>query len=190
MDQTPPQRAMTQALSCDREVWLNSVMTPPVLDIREVTADAFGEIWPILREVLADEDTYPWPADTAEAEARALWFAPGARVYNAYAGGEIVASRYIVPNKPGLGSHICNIGVIIARPWRGRGVGRQLNAFAIAKARELGFRAIQLNFVVSTNEASIYICRAHGFEIVGTLPGAFFYKRERYVDAYVMFRAL
>ncbi len=166
------------------------LMTTPVLDIREVSADAFGEIWPILKHVLADEDTYPWPAETTEAEGRALWFAPGARVFNAYAAGELVASRYIVANKPGLGAHVCNIGVIVARAWRGRGIGRQLNDFAIAKARELGFRAIQLNFVIATNEASLHICRANGFEIVGVLPGAFFYKRQSYVDAYVMFRSL
>ena len=165
-------------------------MTAPLLDIREVTADAFGDIWPILKDALADEDTYPWPADTTEAEGRALWFAPGARVFNAYAEGELVASRYIVPNKPGLGAHVCNIGVIVAKTWRGRGLGRQLNDFAILKARDLGFRAIQLNFVIATNEASLRICRSNGFAIVGTLPGAFFYKRQYYVDAYVMFRSL
>ncbi len=163
---------------------------PIALDIREVTADAFPNIWPILRDVLADEDTYPLYADTSEATAKAFWFAPGARVFNAYAGDELVASRYIVPNKPGLGSHVCNIGVIIAKAWRGRGIGQQLNDFAIEKARELGFCAIQLNFVVSTNAASIKICERNGFQIVGTLPEAFHYKRQRYVDAYVMFRSL
>lgn len=160
------------------------------LDIREVTDDAFDEIWPILHDVIADEDTYPWSADTTKEAAKALWFAPGAHVYNAYVGDELVASRFIVANKPGLGSHIGNIGVIIANAWRGKGLGRQLNDFAIEKARELGFKAIQLNFVVATNEASIRICQKNGFEIVGTLPGAFHYKRERYVDAYVMFRRL
>lgn len=164
-------------------------MTIP-FDIREVTTDAFADIWPILREVIADEDTYPLYADTPEEVARAFWFAPDARVFNAYAGDELVASRYIVPNKPGLGSHVCNIGVIIAKPWRGRGIGQQLNDFAIEKARELGFRAIQLNFVVATNTASIKICERNGFRIVGTLPKAFHYKRQRYVDAYVMFREL
>lgn len=160
------------------------------LDIREAGPDDFTAIWPIFQEVVAAEDTYPWPADTSFEDARALWFAPGARVFNAYVDGTLVASRYIVPNKPGLGSHVCNIGVMIARDWRGKGLGRQLNDFAIEKARALGFRAIQLNFVVATNTASIRICLDHGFEIVGTLPEAFHYKRERYVDAYVMFRKL
>jgi L-amino acid N-acyltransferase YncA len=95
-----------------------------------------------------------------------------------------------VPNKPGLGSHVCNIGVIIAKAWRGRGLGHRLNDFATDKAKELGFRAIQLNFVVSTNVASIRICQKNGFEIVGTLPCAFHYKRKRYVDAFVMWRSL
>lgn len=177
------------ALSPPPDMCLKGLMTID-LSIREAGTDSFAEIWPIFRDVVADEDTYPFPADIAFEDARAAWFAPGARVFNAYVGEELVASRYIVPNKPGLGAHVCNIGVIIAKAWRGKGLGRQLNDFAIEKARELGFRAIQLNFVVSTNVASIRICQANGFEIVGTLPGAFHYKRERYVDAHVMFRTL
>ena len=160
------------------------------LDIREVGPEAFDAIWPIFRQVVADEDTYPWPADMPFEDARAAWFAPGARAWNVYSGESLVASRFIVPNKPGLGAHVCNTGVIIDKAWRGQGLGRQLNDFAIQKARELGYRAIQLNFVVATNEASIRICRANGFEIVGTLPEAFHYKRQRYVDAHVMFLKL
>ncbi len=160
------------------------------LDVREVGSEAFDAIWPIFHDVIADEDTFPHPADMPFADARDYWFAPGARVWNFCSGDDLVASRFIVPNKPGLGAHVCNTGVIVDKAWRGKGLGRQLNDFAIAKARELGFRAIQLNFVVSTNEASIRICQKNGFEIVGTLPGAFHYKRQRYVDAYVMFLAL
>lgn len=160
------------------------------LDYREVGPDAFDAIWPILHDVLAGEDTYPWPADTTFEAARDYWFAPGARVWTVYHDGELVASRYIVPNKPGLGRHVCNTGVIVAQAWRGKGLGKPLNDFAIVKARELGFRAIQLNFVVSTNTPSIRICRQNGFEVVGTLPEAFHYKRQRYVDAYVMFLKL
>jgi L-amino acid N-acyltransferase YncA len=158
--------------------------------ILEVGPDKFPEIWPILREVVEDEDTYPYPAEISFEEARALWFAPGARVFNAYENGVAIASRYIAPNKPGLGSHVCNTGVIIAKSHRGQGLGQVLNDFAIEKARELGYRAIQLNLVVATNIASIKICQRNGFEIVGVLPGAFHWKRQKYVDAYVMYREL
>ena len=161
-----------------------------MLDIREAGPESFDEIWPIFQEVIRGEDTFPYPADLTKEQGRALWFAPGARVFNAYADGVCIGSRYLVPNRPGLGAHVANTGVMIGRAWRGRGYGKVLSDFAITKARELGYRAIQLNLVVSTNAASIRIAQANGFQIVGTLPGAFFYKRERYVDAYVMFRAL
>ena len=161
-----------------------------MLEIKEIGPDRFHEIWPIFKEVIRLEDSYPYPAEISEDEARSLWFAPQARVYNGYFDGEAIATRYIVPNKPGLGSHICNTGVMIAETHRGKGFGKLMNDFVIGKARELGFKGIQLNLVVSTNAASLHICRQNGFEIIGTIPGGFFYKRERYVDAYVMFRPL
>jgi len=161
-----------------------------MLDIKEVTPDHFDEIWHIFREVIQAEDTYPYPANITKEEARSLWFAPGAKVYHAYLDGVPIATRYIVPNKPGLASHVCNTGVMIDKNYRGKGYGKILNEFAIKKAKELGYKAIQLNLVVATNEVSIKICKQNGFEIIGLLPGAFFYKRERYADAYVMFRKL
>lgn len=62
--------------------------------------------------------------------------------------------------------------------------------FALVKAKELGFKALQLNLVVTTNQASIKLCKDFGFEIIGTIPNAFFYKKEKYVDAFVMYRSL
>jgi ribosomal protein S18 acetylase RimI-like enzyme len=43
---------------------------------------------------------------------------------------------------------------------------------------------------VSTNERAVRLWQALGFEIVGTLPGAFRHSQHGFVDAYVMFRAL
>ena len=53
-----------------------------------------------------------------------------------------------------------------------------------------GFRAMQFNFVVSTNEGAVRLWQRLGFAIVGTLPGAFAHPRLGYVDAYVMFKQL
>ena len=54
----------------------------------------------------------------------------------------------------------------------------------------MGFRAMQFNFVVSTNEPAVRLWTKLGFAIVGTLPGAFRHARLGFVDAYVMYRAL
>jgi len=57
-------------------------------------------------------------------------------------------------------------------------------------ARARGYRAIQFNFVVSTNERAVKLWQSLGFDIVGRLPGAFDHPAYGYVDALVMFRAL
>jgi ribosomal protein S18 acetylase RimI-like enzyme len=61
---------------------------------------------------------------------------------------------------------------------------------SLAHAKGAGFRAMQFNFVVSTNERAVETWRRNGFEIVGRLPGAFKHPKAGYVDALVMFRPL
>ena len=165
-------------------------MLLPEIIIKEASENQFDEIWPIFHEVVQGEDTYPYPPNITKEEAKKLWFAKDAHVYIAYLDDKPVATRYIVPNKVGLGSHVANTGVMIDKTCRGKGLGKQMMEFAINKARELGFKAIQVNLVVCTNTASIKICQKYGFEIIGTLPKAFYYKQKEYVDAYIMYKIL
>jgi len=72
----------------------------------------------------------------------------------------------------------------------GRGLARAMCAHSLETARARGFRAMQFNFVVSTNHRAVKIWESFGFEIVGRLPGAFQHPTEGCVDALVMFRAL
>jgi ribosomal protein S18 acetylase RimI-like enzyme len=73
---------------------------------------------------------------------------------------------------------------------RGQGIGHVMGEHCLSEARRLGFRAMQFNFVVSTNESAIHLWKQLGFEIVGTLPGAFRHSHKGFVDVYVMFRSL
>jgi ribosomal protein S18 acetylase RimI-like enzyme len=75
-------------------------------------------------------------------------------------------------------------------PARGRGVGRAMGEHALGEARRLGYRAMQFNFVISTNTGAVHLWQQLGFKIVGTLPGAFRHAQKGLVDAYVMFRLL
>jgi ribosomal protein S18 acetylase RimI-like enzyme len=63
-------------------------------------------------------------------------------------------------------------------------------AHSLDRARERGFRAMQFNFVVSTNQRAIALWQTFGFEIVGRLPGAFHHPTAGFVDALVMYRSL
>jgi ribosomal protein S18 acetylase RimI-like enzyme len=72
----------------------------------------------------------------------------------------------------------------------GRGVARAMCAHSLERARERGFRAMQFNFVVSTNERAVRLWRSFDFEIIGRLPKAFLHPTLGYVDVYIMYRHL
>ena len=61
---------------------------------------------------------------------------------------------------------------------------------ALNEARRRGFRAMQFNLVVSTNQSAVRLWQQLGFTTVGTLPGAFRHPDRGFVDALVMYRAL
>ncbi len=161
----------------------------------EVDRDA---IWEIFHEVIAAEETYPINSDISRNDALAYWFQSGAHAYVAAqrlgSGGKhekpIVGAYTVHPNQAGGGAHVANAAFIVAKSARGRGIGRALGEHCLNEARRLGFRAMQFNFVISTNEAAVKLWQDLGMKIVGTLPGAFRHPEKGYVDVHVMFRSL
>jgi ribosomal protein S18 acetylase RimI-like enzyme len=108
----------------------------------------------------------------------------------AESGGQVVGTYILKPNQPALGSHVANAAFMVSPAARGLGVGKRMGEHCLVEARRLGFRAMQFNFVVSTNEAAVRLWQQLGFEIIGTLPEAFRHSQRGFVDAYVMFRTL
>jgi len=71
----------------------------------------------------------------------------------------------------------------------GRGIARRMCEHSLEYARSR-YRAMQFNFVVSTNERAVRLWQSLGFDIVGRLPTAFQHPTQGYVDAFVMYRLL
>src|SRR5262245_46805527 len=88
------------------------------------------------------------------------------------------------------GAHVANCGYVVAPEATGRGVPRRMCEHSLQQARDRGFRAMQFNFVVATNERAIRLWQSLGFETGGRLPLAFLHPRHGFTDALVMFRAL
>jgi len=147
-------------------------------------------IWEIFRATVAPGDAFVYDPNTPREEAEAYWFAKGTRAYVAEQDGKVAGSYILRANRPGLGDHVANAGFMVAPAGRGLGIGRAMGEHALAEARRLGYRAMQFNFVISTNESAVHLWQQLGFKIVGTLPGAFRHARKGFVDAYVMFRSL
>ena len=161
-----------------------------MLHIRLASVSDHEEIWRIFHAVVANGDTYTFAPEISRDEALAYWFHPSHTCYVAERAGAVVGTYILRANQPALGSHVANAAFMVALDARGAGVGRNLGEHALAEARRRGFRAMQFNFVVSTNAPAVRLWQQLGFKIVGTLPGAFRHKKEGYVDAFVMFRSL
>ena len=161
-----------------------------MIHIRQAADADYPGIWPILREVFGAGETYPHPVDTDEEAARQYWMETPTATFVAEIGGEVVGSYYLRPNQVGLGSHVANAGYVVASKHWGKRVGTAMGEHSLGAAKRLGFLAIQLNLVVSTNEASLKIWKKLGFATVGTLPGAFRHAKLGLIDAYVMYRLL
>jgi len=158
--------------------------------IRSAASADHEAIWQIFRAVIEPGDTFAFDPAMSREAGIAFWLQPSAHVYVAERGAEVIGSYFVRPNQPGLGAHVSNAGYMVAPSARGLGVGRAMGEHSLVEARRLGFRAMQFNFVVSTNEPAVKLWQQLGFAIVATLPGAFRHKTRGYVDAYVMYRSL
>jgi RimJ/RimL family protein N-acetyltransferase len=147
-------------------------------------------IWSILEPTIRAGETYTLPRNMDREQALAYWFSSGHTVFIAEEGGEVLGTYYLRANQRGGGSHVGNCGYMTAAEASGRGVATAMCAHSLEYARSVGFRAMQFNFVVSSNLPAIHLWQKFGFATVGRLPGAFLHPSLGYVDALVMYRTL
>ncbi len=164
--------------------------TPVDLRIRPATARDAAAIWRIIGPTIRAGETYALPQDLSEQAALDYWLGTDRETFVAEAGGDCLGTYYIRPNQPGRGAHVCNCGYMTAPEATGRGVARAMCAHSLDHARSAGFRAMQFNFVVGTNDRAIRLWQSMGFETVGRLPGAFDHPTLGWVDAVILYRRL
>jgi ribosomal protein S18 acetylase RimI-like enzyme len=160
------------------------------LTIRPATSSDDDAIWAILEPTFRAGETYPIPRDITREDALAYWRASSHAVFVAEHAGQIVGTYYLRANQRGGGAHVANCGYIVASGAMGRGVARAMCEHSLTQARDRGFRALQFNFVIASNERAVRLWQACGFTIVGRLPAAFQHPQLGIVDALVMFRVL
>lgn len=145
-------------------------------------------IWSIIGPVIRAGETYALAPDMSQEAALAYWLNDDRETFVAEAEGAILGTYYLRANQAGGGSHVANCGYMSA--VGGKGVARAMHRHSLDRARARGFRAMQYNFVVASNERAVKLWQSLGFAIVGRLPGAFRHPRLGEVDALVMYRVL
>jgi GNAT superfamily N-acetyltransferase len=146
-------------------------------------------VWSIVRGVVRAGDTFPYEPSMTAREAHSLWIEepPGLTVVAATDEG-IVGTAKMGANRSGPGSHVATASFMVAAEARGRGVGTALCQFVLEWARERGYAGIQFNAVVESNLAAITLYKRLGFDIVGTVPGAFAHPDLGRIGLHIMYR--
>lgn len=160
------------------------------MNIREAEREYFDQIWSIFHEIAAAGETYAYPQDITREQAVKLWIDIPRKTYVFEEEGKIFGTYYIKTNQAGPGDHVCNCGYMVSSAARGRGLATAMCEHSQRIARELGYKAMQFNFVVSSNEGAIRLWSKLGFATAGRLPKAFRHPSKGYVDVLVMYKWL
>jgi len=160
------------------------------LEIREATEQDFDSIWPIFREIASTGETYAYDRSTPRDEAFELWMEYPRKTFVFEENGEILGTYYIVTNHSGPGDHVCNCGYMVSSNARGKGLATSMCEHSQEIAKLMGYKAMQFNFVASSNESAVRLWKKLGFESVGRLPKAFNHPGQGFVDALVMYKWL
>ncbi|MGV9213745.1 GNAT family N-acetyltransferase [Micromonospora sp. RB23] len=159
--------------------------------IRTFTDQDWPQVWPIIEDVVRAEETFAYDPQMTADEAYAIWVeTPPGRTVVATDGERVLGSAKMGANRPGPGAHVSTASFLVAADARGRGVGTALCRDALAWARLQGYAGMQFNAVVETNRTAVDLYRREGFEVVGTVPGAFRHRALGRVGLHVMYRQL
>src|ERR1700747_989540 len=130
--------------------------------VRAMKLEDADAIWRILEPMVRAGETYTLPREMSKDEALAYWMGADHEGF--------------------VGAHVAKCGYLTAAGAQGRGFGRMMCDHSMERAKARAFRAMQFNFVVTTNENAVRLWQSCGFEIVGRLPDAFLHPRLGYVD--------
>ncbi len=161
-----------------------------MISIRQAVQDDRNAIWSIIGPVIRAGETYTYDRDWSREDALAYWCGADKHTFVAEADGIVLGTYYLRTNQHGGGRHVCNCGYMTAEAARGKGLAGEMCRHSMKIASELGYKAMQFNFVVSTNTGAVRLWQKLGFEIVGTLPKAFDHPEQGLVDAHVMYQWL
>jgi len=159
-----------------------------MIEIFPAESADFEEVWALFHTMVKQGDTYVYAPNTSRAEAYTLWMTEPEKTFVAVDESNIVGTYILRKNQPGLGGHVANAEFMVAPACRHQGVGKQLCQHAIEQARQAGYKAMQFNFVVSSDEKTIRLWQSLGFRIVGTVPQAFHHQSLGYIDAHIMYQ--
>lgn len=161
-----------------------------MLEIRKAISADTGQIWKIIQQIILKGDTYVFDPESTKGEMLAYWCGQDKHTCVAIENDKIVGTFFIKDNQPGLGSHIANAAYMTLPAVSGQGIGKTMGEFSLEEAKRLGYKAMQFNMVIKSNERALRLWEKLEFKIVGEIPEAFNHKQNGLTNAYILYRKL
>ena len=158
--------------------------------IRSAKVSDYDVIWGIIEDVISTGETYVFPPNSDKEKMIDYWCGNDKHTYVALIKDKILGTFIIKENQPGLGSHVANASFMTLPSASGKGIGKSMGIFCLREAKKMGFKSMQFNIVVRSNERAVRLWKKLGFEIVGEIPEAFNPQKLGFVNAYVMWKRL
>lgn len=158
--------------------------------IRTAEQQDWSLLWPIVRETVRAGETYGYDPTLDSHAAKQLWLSAPRQTFLVEDASGVLGTYYIKTNNAGPGRHVCNCGYMVAEEARGKGLATMMCEHSQQVAIELGYKAMQFNFVASSNAGAVRLWHKLGFNTVGVLPKAFNHPSQGLVDAFVMYKWL
>ncbi len=160
--------------------------------IRPATTYDWSSMWPFMRRIIADGETYSYDRELDSDETKVIWMLapPGHTVVAVDDHGRLLGTAKMHRNQGGPGSHVATASFMVDPEHARRGTGRALGEYALAWAHQQGYHGMQFNAVVETNTPAVRLWTSLGFSVVGTVPGAFRHPRHGDVGLHIMYRRL
>lgn len=157
--------------------------------IRKYNASDVPEMNRIWNEVVEEGVAFP-QEEFLDEKSGVDFFASQSYCGVAESGNKIWGLYILHPNNIGRCGHICNASYAVESGARGMHLGRALVLDCIEQARKLGFRVLQFNAVVDSNERARRLYESLGFVALGKIPGGFRLKNGEFEDIWVYYYKL
>ena len=158
--------------------------------IRRAEKADYDGIWEITKQVIATCESLVFAPNSSRERMLAFWCNRKKYTYVVEKDDTIVGTYFIADNQPDLGSHVANGGYMVLPSAGKQGIGYTMGEHSIEEARKLGYKSMQFNFVLKSNEHAVKLWQKLGFEIVGELPEVFNHPQNGLTNAYVMWRRI
>lgn len=158
------------------------------MSIREAEPKDFESIRNIFQEIVEAGETSAFSQQVSEAEARHFWFEEPEKTYVFEKAGKVLGAYRITTNQAGPGSHVCNCFYMVTASSRGQGVATEMCIHSQQVAVEMGYEAIQFNYVATSNAKAVKLWLKLGFKTVGRIPRACKHAEHNYSDVLIMYK--